>query len=252
MAGALVTGGTRGIGLECARSLRRRASASPSASRHPEDVTAAAGEAELARVCDVTDRDAVGALADEAAAALGGLAVVVANAGVLTERALLADTPADVWESDAAGQRGGRGQHPRRRDAAPPPQPWYAFVISSIAGHEGMAEFGAYSTSKWGLRGLTRTFIQEEAPRGVRATVISPGLVDTRMGDAAGFGGERLRPSDVAATLEWCLALSRPRSSARSYSSGWRPYESRPAGAAAVAGCSRCRRPHRPAASCSH
>jgi hypothetical protein len=38
--------------------------------------------------------------------------------------------------------------------------------------------------------------------------VISPGLVDTRMGEAAGFGGERLRPSDVAATVEWCLALS--------------------------------------------
>ncbi len=208
MAGALVTGGTRGIGLECARSLRRLGFGVAVCSRHPEDVTAAAGEAELARVCDVTDRDAVGALADEAAAALGGLAAVVANAGVLTERALLADTPADVWESTlrvnvvgVANTLAAATPHLRRSRG-------YAFVISSIAGHEGMAEFGAYSTSKWGLRGLTRTFIQEEAPRGVRATVISPGLVDTRMGDAAGFGGERLRPSDVAATLEWCLALS--------------------------------------------
>jgi len=190
MAGALVTGGTRGIGLECARSLRRLGFGVAVCSRHPEDVTAAA-EVELARVCDVTDRDAVGALAD-----------------VLTERALLADTPADVWESTlrvnvvgVANTLAAATPHLRRSRG-------YAFVISSIAGHEGMAEFGAYSTSKWGLRGLTRTFIQEEAPRGVRATVISPGLVDTRMGDAAGFGGERLRPSDVAATVEWCLALS--------------------------------------------
>jgi NAD(P)-dependent dehydrogenase (short-subunit alcohol dehydrogenase family) len=208
MAGALVTGGTRGIGLECARTLRRLGLGVAVCSRDPEDVAAVAGEVDLARACDVTDRDAIGALANEAAAALDGLAVVIANAGVLTERALLVDTPVDVWESTlrvnvvgVANTLAAATPHLRRSRG-------YAFVISSIAGHEGMAEFSSYSASKWGLRGLTRSFIQEEAPKGVRATVISPGLVDTRMGEAAGFGGERLRPSDVAATVEWCLALS--------------------------------------------
>ena len=208
MAGALVTGGTRGIGLECARTLRRLGLGVAVCSRDPEDVAAVAGEVDLARACDVTDRDAIGALANEAASALGGLAVVIANAGVLTERALVVDTPVDVWESTlrvnvvgVANTLAAATPHLRRSRG-------YAFVISSIAGHEGMAEFSSYSASKWGLRGLTRSFIQEEAPRGVRATVISPGLVDTRMGEAAGFGGERLRPSDVAATVEWCLALS--------------------------------------------
>jgi len=208
MAGALVTGGTRGIGLECARTLRRLGLGVAVCSRDPEDVAAVAGEVDLARACDVTDRDAIGALANEAASALGGLAVVIANAGVLTERAPLVDTPVDVWESTlrvnvvgVANTLAAATPHLRRSRG-------YAFVISSIAGHEGMAEFSSYSASKWGLRGLTRSFIQEEAPRGVRATVISPGLVDTRMGEAAGFGGERLRPSDVAATVEWCLALS--------------------------------------------
>ncbi len=208
MAGALVTGGTRGIGLECARTLRRLGLGVAVCSRDPEHVAAVAGEVELSRACDVTDRDAIGALANEAASALGGLAVVIANAGVLTERALLVDTPVDVWESTlrvnvvgVANTLAAATPHLRRSRG-------YAFVISSIAGNEGMAEFSSYSASKWGLRGLTRSFIQEEAPKGVRATVISPGLVDTRMGEAAGFGGERLRPSDVAATVEWCLALS--------------------------------------------
>jgi NAD(P)-dependent dehydrogenase (short-subunit alcohol dehydrogenase family) len=207
MAGALVTGGTRGIGLECARTLRRLGLGVAVCGRDPADVAAAAGVMELARACDVTDRAAVAALAGEAASTLGGLAVVIANAGVLTQRALLVDTPTDVWESTlrvnvlgVANTLAAATPHLRRSRG-------YAFVISSISGHEGMAEFSAYSASKWSL-GLTQTFLQEEAVNGVRATVISPGLVDTRMGDAAGFGGERLQPSDVAATVEWCLALS--------------------------------------------
>lgn len=208
MAGALVTGGTKGIGLECARALRRLGLPVAVCGRDAGDVDACAGEMELARSCDVADRGAVDAFTAEAASTLDGLAVVVANAGILSERATVAQTPPDVWERTmrvnvigVANTLAAATPHLRRSRG-------YAFVISSIAGHEGMAEFSAYSSSKWALRGLTRTFIQEEARNGVRATVISPGLVDTRMGDAAGFGGERLRPSDVAATVEWCLALS--------------------------------------------
>jgi NAD(P)-dependent dehydrogenase (short-subunit alcohol dehydrogenase family) len=208
MAGALVTGGTKGIGLECARTLRRLGIPVAVCGRDEADVESCGAEMELARVCDVTDRAAVDALTAEASSALDGLAVVVANAGVLSERAPLAETSPDVWDQTmrvnvvgVANTLAAATPHLRRSRG-------YAFVISSIAGHEGMAEFSPYSSSKWALRGLTLSFLQEEAKNGVRATVISPGLVDTRMGDAAGFGGERLRPSDVAATIEWCLALS--------------------------------------------
>src|SRR6478609_8593388 len=142
MAGALVTGGTRGIGLECARTLRRLGLGVAVCSRDPEDVAAVAGEVDLARACDVTDRDAIGALANEAASALGGLAVVIANAGVLTERALLVDTPVDVWESTlrvnvvgVANTLAAATPHLRRSRG-------YAFVISSIAGHEGRPRHG--------------------------------------------------------------------------------------------------------------
>jgi NAD(P)-dependent dehydrogenase (short-subunit alcohol dehydrogenase family) len=208
MAGALVTGGTKGIGLECARTLRRLGLPVAICGRDAHDVDAFGAEMELSRVCEVTDRTAVDSFTTEAAEAFDGLAVVVANAGVLSERATLAETTADVWEATmrvnvvgVANTLAAATPHLRRSRG-------YAFVISSIAGHEGMAEFSPYSSSKWALRGLTLSFLQEEATNGVRATVISPGLVDTRMGDAAGFGGERLRPSDVAATIEWCLALS--------------------------------------------
>src|SRR5689334_24953711 len=141
MAGALITGGTRGIGLECARTLRRLGLGVAVCGRDPAATAAAGEELELARVCDVTDRADVSAFTDEAASALGGLAVVIANAGVLTDRALLAETPADVWESTlrvnvigVANTLAAATPHLRRSRG-------YAFVISSISGHEGMAEF---------------------------------------------------------------------------------------------------------------
>ena len=98
MAGALVTGGTKGIGLECARTLRRLGIPVAVCGRDEADVESCGAEMELARVCDVTDRAAVDALTAEASSALDGLAVVVANAGVLSERAPLAETSPDVWD----------------------------------------------------------------------------------------------------------------------------------------------------------
>src|ERR1700752_2080962 len=98
MSGALVTGGTGGIGLECARALRRLGLGVAVCGRDAAGVATAGTEAELSCVCDVTDREAVAAFTSQAASTFGGLSVVVANAGILTERSSLAETPADVWE----------------------------------------------------------------------------------------------------------------------------------------------------------
>jgi 3alpha(or 20beta)-hydroxysteroid dehydrogenase len=53
--------------------------------------------------------------------------------------------------------------------------------ISSISGLTGMAGMSAYSASKWGLRGITRSAAYEFAARGVRVNSIHPGAIDTPM-----------------------------------------------------------------------
>jgi 3alpha(or 20beta)-hydroxysteroid dehydrogenase len=56
--------------------------------------------------------------------------------------------------------------------------------ISSIEGMRGANGLGAYATSKWGVRGLTRVAAMELGHRGVRVNSVHPGGVDTAMGNA--------------------------------------------------------------------
>jgi 3alpha(or 20beta)-hydroxysteroid dehydrogenase len=64
--------------------------------------------------------------------------------------------------------------------------------VSSIAGLTGAADYAAYSSSKWGLRGLTRSTALELGPNGIRVNSVHPGPIDTAMlpggRDPARFG----------------------------------------------------------------
>ncbi len=81
--------------------------------------------------------------------------------------------------------------------------------ISSLAGHNPLANGAAYAASKWGLNGLTYSVAEELRPHGIRVSVIAPGSVNT------GFGGgtpgkdekamRKIQPGDVAHVVEMLL-----------------------------------------------
>jgi len=87
--------------------------------------------------------------------------------------------------------------------------------ISSLAGHNPVANGAAYSASKWALNGLTYSVAEELRPHGVRVSVVAPGSVNTGFGGSDAADRERaarkIQPDDVAHVVEM-LVLQQPQS----------------------------------------
>lgn len=147
----------------------------------------ALGRRALALDCDVTDRDQVSALIDGTLNAFGRLDIVVNNAGVPSGAGASPIISMDdgdwmrtvdvnlngVYHVSKAGVRAmidaGNGG---------------AIVnLSSTAGRVGMANYGAYSATKFAVIGLTQQMAAELAASGIRVNCICPGSTDTDMMD---------------------------------------------------------------------
>jgi 3-oxoacyl-[acyl-carrier protein] reductase len=176
---ALVTGGSRGIGAAIARELAGAGAAVTlsynSAQEEAESVAAEIGA--QARQADVSDPDQAKALVDAA----GELDILVNNAG-LTRDGLLARMPDEDWHVVIETNLGGvfhtcraasRGMMRRRRGSI--------VNVSSIVGLRGNPGQTNYSASKAGIIGFTKALARELGNRGVRANVVAPGYVDTRL-----------------------------------------------------------------------
>ncbi len=189
---AVVTGAARGIGEAVARRLATDGLAVtladlPSAAGALDAVVAdltRQGRRVRAAHVDVTDADAVDSLVAEHAAAFGGLDVLVANAGIAVTAPLLETTDADfervlrvnvlgVFHSYRAAARlmvaQGRGGR--------------LIGAGSVAAHRGGKWQGAYSASKFAVRGLSQSAAQELAEHGITVNTYSPGVVATPMWD---------------------------------------------------------------------
>jgi 3-oxoacyl-[acyl-carrier protein] reductase len=139
-----------------------------------------AGEAGGTAVqADVSDVEQARALVEQA----GEIDILVNNAG-LTRDGLLPRMPEadwrDVIETNLSGtfytcKAAARGMMKRRRGAI--------VNIASIVGIHGNAGQTNYSASKAGIIGFTKALARELGPRGVRANVVAPGYVDTRLTD---------------------------------------------------------------------
>jgi len=176
---ALVTGGSRGIGAAIAAELTA-AGASVTLSYHSgreeaEQVAEQTGA--RAMQADVSDDAQARALVGEA----GDLDILVNNAG-LTRDGLLARMSDDDWRAVIDTNLGGvfhtcraavRGMMKRRSGAI--------VNISSIVGLHGNPGQANYSASKAGIIGFTKALARELGNRGVRANVVAPGYVDTRL-----------------------------------------------------------------------
>jgi NAD(P)-dependent dehydrogenase (short-subunit alcohol dehydrogenase family) len=177
----LVTAGAGGIGRSIATAF-----ASAGARVHACDIDAQALNdlrAQVAgittSVCDMADRGAVQRMVEEATDALGGLDVLVNNAGIAGPAASVADMDPEAWE--AVLRINLTGTFTVTQAAIPHLKESPAgsiVVMSSLAGRFGYPNRSPYATTKWGLIGFTKTLSRELGEFGIRVNAILPGAVD--------------------------------------------------------------------------
>jgi 3-oxoacyl-[acyl-carrier protein] reductase len=202
---AIVTGGTKGIGLAVAKSLLEAGAKVYICARDREEVERSVldlstlGEA-YGKVCDVRDEEQVHALISSCEKRLGGLDVLVNNAGVgymeKTVEELSGDEFRQTLETNLFGvfyachyavplmrARGGG----------------YIINISSLAGQNAHPKMAAYNASKFGLNGFSEALMQEVRQDNIKVSYICPGSVNTYFGGDTPSADQawQLQPEDI-------------------------------------------------------
>jgi 3-oxoacyl-[acyl-carrier protein] reductase len=182
----LVTGSARGIG---AATARRFAQEGASVAIVDLDESAAAATAEglgdanaIGIGCDVSDSVSVSAAVERTVAELGGLHVLVNNAGVTRDNLLFKMSDLD-WDMVMNVHLRGAFLCSRAAQQVFVPQRYGKIVsLSSVSalGNRGQAN---YSAAKMGIQGLTRTLAIELGPFGVNVNAVAPGFIVTDMTD---------------------------------------------------------------------
>jgi NAD(P)-dependent dehydrogenase (short-subunit alcohol dehydrogenase family) len=130
-------------------------------------------------LADVADPSAVARLFDDALAGLGGLDVLVNNAGIAGPAGAVEDCDTDAWRQTLAVNLDGAFHC--LRHAIPALKQAGAGSIVNIASTAGLFGYplrAPYVASKWGLVGLTKTLAMELGPWGIRANAVCPGSID--------------------------------------------------------------------------
>jgi NAD(P)-dependent dehydrogenase (short-subunit alcohol dehydrogenase family) len=182
---ALVTGGGRGIGREIALAFTGEGARVAVAARTAAEIEAVARECGgVAIELDVTDEAACVAAVERAERELGGLDVLVNNAGAAVSHKFT-DVDTATWRRIMAVDLDGPFFLTR---AAVPGMlargSGTVIAIASIASKLGAPYVSAYTAAKHGLLGLTRALSAEYAGRGLTFNCICPGYVDTPMTEA--------------------------------------------------------------------
>lgn len=177
----LITAGAGGIGLAIAKAFSD-AGAQVHISDIDENALRLATEQHptiTGTVGDVSNPADLDALFKDVTKQLGGLDVLINNAGVAGANAPVAEYPLDAWNAVVNVNLTGTFMVTQR--AVPLLKQAGAgaiIVMSSLAGRFGYPNRIAYSTTKWGLVGFTKTLAMELGPLGITANSIHPGAVE--------------------------------------------------------------------------
>lgn len=185
---ALVTGAARGIGRASALALAQ-AGADIAINYQQSGDAAEALAAELSSLGvksisvqgDVADSSQVAEMVKKSEAALGGISILVNNAGITRDGLVMRMSDDDFDAVIATSLRGAflcskavaRGMMKARSGSI--------INVSSVIGRRGNAGQANYAAAKAGLIGLTKSLARELGPRGVRVNAVAPGYVVTDM-----------------------------------------------------------------------
>jgi NAD(P)-dependent dehydrogenase (short-subunit alcohol dehydrogenase family) len=177
----LITAGAAGIGREFARAFAANGARVFVCDINDKALADIRKEISsvIARHCDMGLRAEIERMVPEAVAALGGLDVLINNAGIAGLTLSVEDYPPDNWDKVVAVNL--TAMFDVSRLAIPHLKKSKAGCIinmSSIAGRGGFENRSPYAATKWGVIGLTKTLALELGAWGIRANAIAPGAVE--------------------------------------------------------------------------
>lgn len=205
---ALVTGASKGIGLEIARALAGAGAdvllcgrEKGSLDKAVADLTARGGSTKIvAQTADVSNSDEVAKLFTFVDQALGGLDILINNAGVGAFR-VAAELTVEEWNRVIGTNLSGafycsREALLRFQNAGG----GWVINISSLAGKNPFTGGAAYNASKFGLNGLSEATMLDHRSDNVRVSYIMPGSVDTHFAgqEVREKSGWKIAPEDIA------------------------------------------------------
>ncbi|HZS48608.1 MAG TPA: SDR family NAD(P)-dependent oxidoreductase [Blastocatellia bacterium] len=188
---ALITGGGRGIGRAIALAFAREGADCAVAARTLAQVQEVAAEIRdlgrraIALRCDVADRQSVDRMVDSAIKKFDHIDILVNNAGVAKSQPLTKMTD-ELWDEIISVNLNGTYYCTQAVIAEMiKRQSGRIINIASIAGKQGMPYISAYSASKHGVLGFTKSIAMEVAAKGITVNAICPGYVETDMATLA-------------------------------------------------------------------
>jgi len=192
----LITGGSRGLGLELARAFLRKGARVAICARDPEELEAAVadlgqiGGTVVALTCDLTDQAQVDVLVSAVQEQLGSVDVLVNNAGVIAVGPLEEMRLADFEEAMATNYWAALYTTLAVLPAMRARQAGSIVNISSIGGKLSVPHLLPYSASKFALTGLSEGLRAELKKDGIQVTTVCPGLMRTGSPRNATFKGK--------------------------------------------------------------
>lgn len=184
---ALVTGASGGIGSAIADALSGQGARLALSGSNVDKLTSFAsklGGDHVCLPCDLSDGAAVDALVPQAVEALGGLSILINNAGITRDN-LTMRMKDDEW-SDVIRVNLEAAFRLSRAAAKPMMKARFGRIISitSVVGATGNPGQANYAASKAGLVGMSKAIAQELATRGITVNCIAPGFIASAMTDA--------------------------------------------------------------------
>ncbi|WP_284945682.1 SDR family NAD(P)-dependent oxidoreductase [Acidisoma cladoniae] len=183
---AIVTGGAAGIGLDVAARITREGGTVSLWDRDADRLAAAQSEIGAAHIhrLDIADADQVADAVQATVAALGKIDVLVCSAGITGPNVPLADYPVEDWRRVIDVNLNGIFYCNKFAVPFMVANGYGRIVnIASVAGKEGNPNASAYSTSKAGVIGLTKSLGKELAKTEIRVNCVTPAAVRTAIFD---------------------------------------------------------------------